>query len=211
MRNKQITKELLEKSNYWKYNEKQSKLMTGGLGEDVFVFDSKDRLISKYDQRWKYHVTIMNVSNNPEYPWNVHIDNQDFDSLAGFEVKDLDHLNQMVMGYNIHVSQDMTISYLEPSWIGDVLMARHNLYVIKHYIRHTQAYPPELSWKEWRKIVGHIIFSLECIGDTEWMMDVHDWFIKKYPNDKREHWEKFYDRIEEGMMLFGKYFGHFSW
>ena len=185
--------------------------MTEGLGEDVVVFDSNDAFITKYDKRWKYHVTIMNVSNNPEYPWNIHIDNDDFDSLAGFEVKDLDHLNQMVMGYNIHVSEDLTIGYVEPSWLGDVLMARANLFVIKHYIRHTQAYPPDLTWKKWRKIVGHVIFSLECIGNTDWMMDVHDWFIERYPNDNHEHWEKFNDRIDEGLMLFGKYFGHFSW
>lgn len=214
MRNKQITKELLAQNRrYWKFNKKQSDLFSQN-GEEVVVYDSNDVFINKYDKhkKWKYHVTIMNVTNDPRYPWNVHIDNEDCDSIAGFNVKDLDHLNLMLEGYNIYIDSELNIGYLEPSWIGSELIARHALGIIKHYIRHTNSYPGEegMTWKTWRKIVCHIIFSLEYIQDTDWEMDVHDWYAERY-GENSEEYKKFHQRVNDGLVLFGRYFNHLSW
>ena len=214
MRNKLITKELLAKNRRcWKFNKKHSDMFSQD-GEEVVVYDSNDIFINKHDKhkRWKYHVTIMNVSNDPEYPWNVHIDNEDYDSIAGFEVKDIDHLNFMLEGYNIHVDSELNIGYVEPSWIGDELIARHAVKIARHYIRHTNSYPGEdgLTWKTWRKIVGHIIFSLEYVRDTDWAIDVHDWYVERYGVNSEEY-KKFHQRVDDGLVLFGRYFTHLSW
>ena len=212
MRNKQITKELLaENYRCWKFNKKQSDLFSQN-GEEVVVYDSNDEFLNKYDKKWKYHVSIMNISNDPQYPWNVHIDNEDFDSIAGFNVKDLDHLNMMIESYNIHIDSKLNIGYVEPSWIGGELIARHAAMIARHYIRHTNSYPGEegMTWKVWRKIVGHIIFSLEYIRDTDWELDIHDWYAEHYGVNSEEY-KKFHQRVNDGLVLFGRYFNHLSW
>jgi hypothetical protein len=79
---------------------------------------------------------------------------------------------------------------------------------VPEYLRSHMAQPKEYEWDtdslwhmRWEWVVGEMIFAFEKLNEEDW----EDEFFKNKEWD-REGWSKVNDRIQNGLMLFGKYY-----
>lgn len=79
---------------------------------------------------------------------------------------------------------------------------------VPEYLRSYMAQPKEHEWdaddlwhKRWEWVLGEMIFAFEKLNEDDWEKD---FFINK--EWKKEEWAKVNDRINNGLVLFGKYY-----
>lgn len=83
------------------------------------------------------------------------------------------------------------------TWNLDARLAEHILPRLKRFKGITIAYPPELSsWDEWQVVLDKMIFALE-------------WHSADC--SERDNSVENYDKVVEGITLFGKFFGALWW
>lgn len=208
-----LTPEFFEKSPNWirKYDKYLPELI---------IFESNTKRIRRSCSKWDVYVTVTFGIDNLTggQATNFHIDNCDRCSIASFDVETLEQANQILGVYNIRLGDPCASLYIDPTWIGDEVIAEYALPIITSLARKTIAYPTtlnddeDIAWKEWRKILGSIIFSLHQVQHDH-TFDAYDFFNKKYP-DKfqfQQVWDCYYNRVQKGLENFGKYFCYLSW
>lgn len=182
---------------------------------DIIAFESNTNHIRESYAHWNMYLTVTFGTDNLTGGHGVyfHLDNGDHDSIASFDVETIEQANQILGVYNIRLSKDCPL-YFDPTWAGDEVIAEFALPIVVSLLRKTNAMPPNLTWKEWRKILRGIIFALHQVAQPERMMDAHDWFIEKYGSGRDEYWpkwEEYNDRIQTGLENFGKCFTYLNW
>ena len=181
---------------------------------DIVAFESNTELIREFYPKWDKYVTVTFGVDNLTGGHGVyfHVDNGDLDTIASFDVETVEQANQILEVYNIRLDEECDLHF-DPTWAGDVVIAEFALHIIKSLARETNAYPPYITWKEWRKILGSIIFSLHQVQHDR-MAGNYDWFVKKYGPEQSDYWpkwEKYHDRVQKGLENFGKYFMYLNW
>lgn len=182
---------------------------------DIIAFESNTDHIRESYAQWNMYLTVTFGTDNLTGGRGVyfHLDNGDHDSIASFDVETVEQANQILGVYNIRLAKDCPL-YFDPTWAGDEVIAEFALPIVISLLRKTNAMPPDLTWKEWRKILRGIIFALHQVAQSERMMDAHDWFIEKFGSERDEYWskwEEYNDRIQIGLENFGKYFTYLNW
>ena len=149
---------------------------------------------------------------------SIHVDNGDRDTIARFDVETFEQANQILGVYNIRISDNCDL-YFDSTWAADAVIAEYALPIIISLARKTNAFPPtldndrEIAWKEWRRILGSIIFSLHQLQYNR-TSKAYDWIIEKYGGSHDVYWPKweaYFDRVQEGLKNFGKYFYYLNW
>lgn len=79
---------------------------------------------------------------------------------------------------------------------------------VPEYLRSHMAQPKENEWDadslwhmRWDWVLGEMIFAFEKLNEEDWEQE----FFKDKTWDK-ENWQKVSDRIDNGLLLFGKYY-----
>ena len=208
-----LTPEFFENDPNWiKSNDK--------FRPGIIIFESNTDHIRKFYPKWDMYLTVTFGMDNLTGGRGAyfHLDNCDHSSIAAFDVETLQQANQILGVYNIRISKDCEL-YFDPTWAGDVVIAEFALPIIISLARKTNAYPPtiegdmEVAWKEWRRILGSIIFALHQIQEERTTL-AHDWYIEKYGLNKDVYcpkWEAYFDRVQKGLENFGKYFYYLNW
>lgn len=80
------------------------------------------------------------------------------------------------------------------TWNLDWQIATFVLPRLRRFREVTIAYPPEITFEEWQSIIDKMIFALEWHSKDTIDRDIED-----------------YSKVQEGMELFGKYFGGLWW
>ena len=187
---------------------------------DIVAFESNTDYIRKFYPKWDMYLTITFGMDNLTggQGASIHVDNGDRDTIARFDVETLQQANQILGVYNIRISKDCEL-YFDPTWAGDAVIAEYALPIIISLARKTNAYPPtieggmEVAWKEWRRILGSIIFALHQIQEERTTL-AYDWIIEKYGGSHDVYWSKweaYFDRVQKGLENFGKYFYYLNW
>lgn len=181
---------------------------------DRIVFESNEDHIRESYPKWDMYLTVTFGMDNLTGGRGAyfHLDNGDHNTIAAFDVETLEQANQILGVYNIRLNKDCNM-YFDPTWAGDEVIAEFALPIVSSLLRKTNAYPPDITWKEWRKILRSIIFALHQVQHDR-MMDAHDWFIEKYGSGRDQYWPKwveYFDRIQAGLDNFGKYFTYLNW
>lgn len=187
---------------------------------DIVAFESNTDHIRKFYPKWDMYLTITFGMDNLTGGQGaaIHVDNGDRDTIAHFDVETLQQANQILGVYNIRISNDCEL-YFDPTWAGDAVIAEYALPIIISLARKTNAYPPtidgdmEVAWKEWRRILGSIIFALHQVQEERTTL-AYDWYNEKYgPNHDNywPKWEAYFDRVQKGLENFGKYFYYLNW
>lgn len=196
------------------------KRVVDDLRPNVVEFESNTEYIKKFYPDWDMYLTVTFGMDNLTGGQGAyfHLDNCDHDSIAAFDVVTFQQANQILGVYNIRIDDNCEL-YFDPTWAGDVVIAEFALPIITSLTRKTNAYPPtlegdmEVAWKEWRRILGSIIFALHQIQE-ERTTEAYDWYIEKYGPNKDDYWPKweaYYDRVQKGLENFGKYFYYLNW
>lgn len=142
---------------------------------------------------------------------SFHIDNADMDSLANFDVSTLEQANQILEVYGVTMNHQ-GIQPINPGYDGYARIARTAVPILKDLIqRGTDEIPPNITYGKWNKILSGMIFSLLRISQSDNITKDYDWYFNKFysfhdKNTWKIMWEKYYDRVMEGLKNFGKYF-----
>jgi len=84
------------------------------------------------------------------------------------------------------------------TWSLDWHIAQYILPRLKLFRDKTNGYPTDFdSLEKWQECIDKMIFSMQAYSDGLW---------EHYGEPK-----DYFDRVEEGILLFGKYFGHLWW
>jgi hypothetical protein len=186
----------------------------------IVAFESNTDHIRQYYHKWDKYLTVAFGVDNLTGGKGAYftLDNGDGDTIASFDVETLQQANQILGVYSIRISKNCDL-YFDPTWAGDMVIAEYALPIIISLARKTNSYPPDLdndctmAWKTWRMILGSIIFSLHQLQQDR-IKDSYDWYVTKYgPNhdDYWPKWEVYFDRVQEGIENFGKYFQYLNW
>jgi hypothetical protein len=204
-----ITKDIFEAHpNVWEHDEPDEKMIRT-LFPDYVCFRSRTDYLRENSSGLEYYVRVFNNLSNMNVDWwTIQIDNLDHEGVASFSVRTIEDANRMLLTYGLRIGRHMDDIYYNPSWFADVVLAELALPILKEYVKRTQGYPPQLTWKEWHKILGHIIFAFEMMVDDDRLENARDWYIKR---NNEKGWEIMYDRVVEGQRLFGQWMHHMWW
>ncbi len=78
-------------------------------------------------------------------------------------------------------------------------LAKKIIKPLKLFRANVYSFPPDLTFKEWKKMLDEMIFAFEFIAEGE------HW-NPKYEKYSAEKVNKLYDRAQKGFELFGKYY-----
>lgn len=87
------------------------------------------------------------------------------------------------------------------TWSLDWTMAKFILPRLKLFKEVNNGHPSELTEEEWDATIDKMIFAMAAVADGSW--NYHDEDIE----ETRAHW----DKVQEGLELFGKYFRDLWW
>lgn len=186
----------------------------------IVSFESNTEYVRKFYPKWDMYLTVTFGADDPASHDRVHFHLEDgnHNTIASFDVVTLQQANQILGVYNIRISKSCDL-YFDPTWAGDACIAEYAMPIVISLARKTNSYPPVLdddmgvAWKEWRRILGSIIFSLHQL-QFERTTEAYDWFIDKYGPNKDDYWpkwEEYFDRVQKGLENFGKYFYYLNW
>lgn len=207
-----ITPQFFENNPNWvKVND--------SLRPEIISFESNDEHIRQFCPKWDKRLSVTFGVDNLTGGKGAffHLDNCDCDTIAAFDVTTFEQANQILLVYNIRIDKECEL-YFDPTWCGDKVIAEFALPIVKSLARKTNAYPPSTTWEEWRRILSDIIFSLDRVACDK-LTDDHDWYVERYNKGEKnddhdpywQYWADYFNRIENGLRLFGKYFYNLNW
>ena len=200
------------RSHTWIYQEADSAMLSQVHNKPVCCYTSNLEALRAYYPNFKLTVTVRNISNMGDGYWSFHIDNEDMQSIARFDVRTFEDANRVLLIYGMRLDKNCGLPHL-PEWNLTKVMAEQLEPLVRRYAKESKGYYPEMqveNYKEWRRILGRIIFALAMWRLDDDIIDHYDYLIKKFPEkEAMKKWEDFWNRMDEGMALFGKYFGEF--
>ena len=87
------------------------------------------------------------------------------------------------------------------TWSLDWTMAKFILPRLKLFKKVNNGHPGNLTEESWDEMIDKMIFAMQLLADGRWDYDSDD--IEK----SRADW----DKVQEGLNLFGEYFQHLWW
>ncbi len=84
------------------------------------------------------------------------------------------------------------------TWNLDLALAKLILPRLKRFKELNIGYPSDMSFEEWNETIDKMIYSFEFYKNGKQF----DWSV-----DNKKEWAK----VDEGMKLFGKHYGHLWW
>lgn len=86
------------------------------------------------------------------------------------------------------------------TWNLDYTVAKFMLPRLRRFIELNCGYPPSITWEEWQRILGELVWMLEVTIDDDVLWD-----------PDKETRDAAWSRYEQAHEYFGKYIGHLWW
>lgn len=195
----------------WIYQEADSAMLSQVYNKPVCCYTSNLEALRAYYPNFKLTVTVRNISNMGDGYWSFHIDNEDMQSIAKFDVNTFQDANRVLLIYGMRLSVGGDLPHL-PEWNLTEVMAEQMEQLIRRYAKESKGYYPDEagSYKEWRRILGRIIFALTMYSQGGDMVNYYDFLTNRFTEEEvNKKWDDFWGRLNEGITLFAKYFNEF--